>query len=463
MQSVQTMADESSSGAVAAGAPGADLQPWPSPARAWFAIFVLVLAVALAFVDRIVLALLVDPIRKDLGLQDYHLGLLLGFAFSAFYMVAAFPIARLADRHSRRLIIVCGIFCWSVMTAVCGLARSFADLFMARAGVAVGEATLQPSAFSMIADYFPRERLGLALGVYQSGIYLGVGFAFLAGGAVIELATTTAAGTVLPLVGQLRPWQFAFMAVAVPGLFVAALLLAVKEPARRGGAASGVEKRPVREVFVFLRGHARAYGGQFFGFALLAVPSFTIAMWAPSYFIRVLGYAPADAARTLGFMVLFLSPAGALAAGLLADRWQRQGHLDAPIRVAMVAVVALLATSISAPLMTDPGLAFWLFCPFVFASSMPAALAPTALQLITPNRYRAQMSAGLLLTLNLISSGIGPTAVGYITGAIFADDKAVGQSMAVVNGVALLLAAVVLLWARRAFREAAAEQAREGQ
>ena len=431
--------------------------PWPSPIRAWFAVAVLMIALALSFVDRIVLALMVDPVRTDLGLKDTHVGMLLGFAFSVFYLVGAFPIARLADRHSRRLIMACGIFCWSIMTAVCGLAQSFWQLFSARAGVAVGEASLAPSAFSMIADYFPRERLGFALGVYQSGIFIGVGVAYLAGGLVIAMVTATSA-TALPVVGLLHPWQLAFMVVGLPGIVIAVLMLAVREPPRRGQLAEA-KALPLREVSAYMLGRWRAYLGHYLGFALLAVPSFTIAMWAPSYFIRVLGYSPPDAARTLGLMIIVLSPAGALCGGMLADRWQRQGHLDAPIRVALVAVLALLATSVAAPMLTDPSLALLAFCPFVFASSLPTAVAPAALQLITPNPLRAQASALLLLSLNLISSGLGPTAVGYINDAVFANDKAVGLSMGLVNAVALVLAGLILLWVRTSFRAAAAEQA----
>lgn len=433
------------------------LQPWPSPVRAWFAVALLVLALALSFVDRIVLALLVDPIRADLHLQDHHLGLLLGFAFSAFYIVAAFPIARVADRRSRRLIIVCGVFSWSVMTAVCGLAQSFWQLFFARAGVAVGEATLQPSAYSIISDYFPRERLGRALGVYQSGIYLGVGVAYLAGGLVLDLVKGVSVPS-LPFMGELRPWQFAFVAVGAPGIVLALLLLAIREPARRGTLALKGAAMPLGDVFAYFRENLRVYAGHYLGFALLAVPSFTIAMWAPSYFIRVLGYAPGDAARTLGYMILFLSPAGALFGGLLADRWQRLGHRDAPIRVGMVAVALLFVTGVAAPLVTDPAWAVLAFCPFVFASSIPAAIAPTALQLIAPNQLRAQLSAGFLLSLNLVSSGMGPTAVGFITSVGFANDGAVGMSMSLVNGVAVFLSGIILFRMRSVFRDAVAKQ-----
>ena len=150
---------------------------------AWYAVFVLVLAYVLSFVDRIILSLLVTPIKNDLGTSDAQMGLLMGFAFAIFYTVAGIPIAKYSDVKSRSLIISTGIFLWSIMTAFCGLAKSFFQLFLARVGVGVGEAALTPAAYSMIADYFSEDKLGKAMGVYKSGAMVGGGLAFIIGGA----------------------------------------------------------------------------------------------------------------------------------------------------------------------------------------------------------------------------------------------------------------------------------------
>jgi MFS family permease len=207
--------------------------PWPSPLRAWYAVAVLVLAFVFSFIDRIVIALLVEPIKADLGISDFDIGLLQGFAFAIFYALLGIPIGRLSDRISRRGIIATGIAVWSLMTAACGLARSFFGLFLARVGVGVGEATLSPAAYSMISDYFPREKLGRALGVYQSGAMLGAGIAFLVGGAAVQLLSAYD-GQVLPVLGPVRMWQLAFFAVGLPGLLIALLMLTVRSQC--GGA-----------------------------------------------------------------------------------------------------------------------------------------------------------------------------------------------------------------------------------
>ena len=149
----------------------------------WYAVFMLLLAYVLSFVDRIIMSLLVTPIKEDLGTTDAQMGLLMGFAFALFYTVIGIPIARLSDVKSRTMIVAVGIFLWSLMTAACGLARSFFQLFLARVGVGVGEAALSPAAYSMISDYFTEDKLGRAIAVYQSGGLFGGGLAFIIGGA----------------------------------------------------------------------------------------------------------------------------------------------------------------------------------------------------------------------------------------------------------------------------------------
>ena len=154
--------------------------PYPSGRVAWYAVSVLLIAYTIAFIDRTILSLLVGPIQADLGIGDTAMGLLHGIAFALFYCLLGLPIAWLSDRYSRRWIIAVGMALWSFMTALCGFAQSFVQLFLARMGVGVGEATLSPAAYSMIADLFPSNRLGRAMGVYSSGVFFGAGIAFLA-------------------------------------------------------------------------------------------------------------------------------------------------------------------------------------------------------------------------------------------------------------------------------------------
>lgn len=428
-------------------------RPWPSPAQGWYAILILLIAFIFSFIDRSIIALLVEPIKRDLEITDFGIGLLQGLAFAIFYTLVGIPIGRLADRYSRRGIITIGIFLWSVMTAACGLAKSFLGLFMARVGVGVGEATLSPSAYSMISDLFPKEKLGRALGVYQGGAFLGAGIAFLVGGLVIQLLSG-AGDRELPLIGVVKPWQMVFFVVGLPGVLVALLMLTVTEPARRGKLAGHDDGIPVRQVLRYLRTNRRLFTSVFIGFALLAVPITTFLTWVPAYLNRVHDYSRADAGLMLGLILLVFSPVGVYCGGWIMDSLQRRGYSDAPFRTGILAALCLLPLSFFATTLSNSSLTLILLCPFVFCASISIAAAPTALQLIAPNQMRAQLSAVWMLALNLISTSVGPTLVGFLTEYVLQDDLAVGSSVALVNCASVPVAGLLLYWGMRPFRDA---------
>jgi MFS family permease len=435
--------------------------PWPSSGKAWYAVGILVVAFIFSFIDRIIIALLVEPIKLDLGVSDFGIGMLQGLAFAVFYALVGIPIGRWADRYSRRWIIGAGILLWSVMTAACGLARNFWHLFLARVGVGVGEAALSPAAYSMIADYFPKEKLGRALGVYQAGAFIGAGMAFLVGGLVIQFVVGSD-DLVLPLIGTIRSWQMVFFVVGLPGVLVALLMFTVTEPPRRGKLAGHADGIPLGMVLRYVREHWRLYTAHFCGFALLAVPITTILTWAPAYFNRVLGYTRPEAGLTLGLILIVLSPAGVYFGGWLVDTLQKRGYADATFRVGMGASVLLLPLSFLSTTGSDSTVAVALFCPFIFCASISMAVAPAALQVVTPNQMRAQVSATWMLVLNLATAGIGPTAVGFMTAFVFADDLAVGSSIALVNCVSVPVAGLVLWSGLKSFRIAATGQPTRG-
>ncbi|MEO8445815.1 MAG: MFS transporter, partial [Gammaproteobacteria bacterium] len=414
-----------------------------------------------SFVDRIIIAMLVEPLKQDLGLSDTQLGLLQGLAFAVFYATVGLPIGRWADRYSRRAIIGWGIFFWSIMTAVCGLARGFVELFLARVGVGVGEAALSPAAYSMIADLFPREKLGRALGVYQAGAFFGAGLSFLVGGLVIR-AVASAGPMSLPLVGDVKAWQVVFFTVGLPGLLVALLMLTVREPVRRGRVTAGRAGLPLGDVLRYAVERWRVFVLHFIGFALLAVPITTIITWAFVYFTRVLAFTPPEAALRLGGLLVILSPLGVYAGGWLADLLQRRGYRDATLRVALFAAAGLLPLSAVSAFVTDRDQVIPLFGLLIFFASLSMALAPAALQVVTPNQMRGQVSAVWMLVLNLVTAGAGPSAVGVINDYVFGDPLAVGKSVALVSCISVPLAALALWSAMAPFRKAAAEQAVAG-
>lgn len=408
---------------------------------AWFVVVILMLAYVISFVDRQILNLLVGPIRRDLAISDTQMSLLMGFSFAIFYTLCGIPLGRMADTKSRRGIVAAGLVFWSVATAACGMARQYWQLFLCRIGVGVGEAALSPAAYSMIADYFPREQRATALSVYSAGIYLGSGLAFLVGGAVIQFVS--AQGEIaLPLVGSTRPWQVVFFILGAIGLLFSFAFFLVREPARQGATATPA----FTEVWRHLVLNRRTVLCHNLGFAMLAFCSYGSSAWIPSFFVRTYGWSITQTAYVYGTIVLIFATAGILFGGRLADRWLSRGIEDANLRVGLLAAVLLVPFSLIFPLMPSPEWAAITMILSVFCIGMPFGVAPAAIQEIMPNAMRGQASAVYLFIVNMIGLGLGPTAVAMITDYVFQDDNAVRYSLAIVGTLAAA-AASLLLWA----------------
>lgn len=414
---------------------------WPTPGRAWYAVAVLTLAVIFSFVDRTIIALMVEPIKADLALSDTQIGILHGFAFALLYTLMGLPIGWAADRTRRNLIIAGGIFVWSLMTAACGLARNFWYLFAARIGVGIGEAALSPPAYSMMADYFPPQRLGKAIGVYSAGVYLGVGLAFILGGAVVQLLHETPSVSLF-LFGELRSWQLAFIMVGLPGVFVALLMLTVREPVRQA-VMKQQNSGEMPAMLVWFRSKRAALLSLMFGFAFIGIPVQTTIAWVPTYLIRHFHFNPGEAGLALGLIALVFGASGMIAGGWMVDRLKSRGGDDAPMRVGFVAALGALPFAVTATLVSDAMVCLLLLGPLLFFVSCGIGAAPTGIQLITPNPYRAQVSALYMLILNLIATGGGPALTALATDFIFADEGAVGNSILLVNGVAIAIAGII--------------------
>jgi len=425
------------------------------PAYAWYVVGVLTLAYVSSFVDRQILALMVGPIRSDLDISDTAMSLLMGPSFAVFYAVLGFPIGRLADRVSRRGIIAWGIAVWSVMTALCGAARSYWQLFLARVGVGVGEAALSPPAYSLIADYFPKDRLGTAIGVYSLGIYLGSGIALMLGGWIVGKVSAAGAWS-LPLVGQVRAWQAVFIAIGIPGLLIALLARTIREPARGAmGGATSAGQLPLGAVAAYVRQHAGAFLGHNLGFAFIAMVNYGWAFWVPTFLIRNHGWTPQHAGLIYGLWTATFGVAGVVVGGYLGDVIARRGYADAKLRIGLIGVAGELASGFLFLFAPTGGMELALI-PSTFFASFGFGAAAAAIQEVTPVPMRAQVSALYLFTVNLVGLGIGSTFVAALTDYVFKSDAAIRESLLVVTVVGLVLAALVFLLALSPFRRAAA-------
>jgi MFS family permease len=421
--------------------PSADQPTYPSPAYAWYVVVVLTMAYVVSFLDRQILALLVEPIREDLGLSDTQIGLLMGLAFALFYTILGLPIGRLADRYSRRVIIAAGISVWCLMTAACGLSRNFIQLFVARVGVGIGEATLNPSALSLISDYFPRERRGRAISFFNMGVSVGAGVALIGGSWVIT-TVMDAPPTALPFVGELQPWQIVFLVVGLPGLLIAILMATVREPERhekiRMTTADGTltEELTIRRTIAYIGTRWRLYGSHFLGMSVVTCIGYAYLFWIPTMFIRTWDWSILRIGITYGLVTIICGPAGVSIAGYVADRLYKSGRHDAHIRVCLGSALLFVAGSVLTPLMPTSQLAIAMLIPASLGAAGVTATGVAGLMMVTPNQVRAQTTALYYFVINIIGLTIGASGVGAITDYVFGDPLALRYSLSLVSAVA---------------------------
>lgn len=418
-----------------------------SPRYAWYVVGVLTLVYVFSFIDRQILNLLVKPIRRDLGISDTQMSLLMGFSFAIFYTFFGILMGKLADSHSRRGLIAAGFILWSILTAGCGLARNYTQMLLLRMGVGVGEASLSPAAYSLITDYFPPHRLATAISVYSMGIYLGTGLAYLLGGTVIAFASGQDLWQ-LPVLGATRPWQVIFFLVGLPGVLLAALMTTVREPARTRAATTA----SYAEFWQFVRANFGTFLCHNLGFSLLSFSSYGIAAWLPTFFTRHHGWTASSIGIWFGLIVMIFGTLGIVAGGYWADRLRQRGQPDATMRVGLFVSLAWFPAGIAAFVVPSPWLALAFLCVAQFFTSAPFGVAPAAIQQIAPPQLRGQASAIYLFVINLVGLGLGPTAVALTTDYVFRDDNMVGWSLLIVACTAHVLSALFLWTGLRPFR-----------
>lgn len=433
--------------------------PYPSSARAWFTVAILMLAYVLSFIDRQILNLLVGPIRRDLSISDTEMSLLMGFSFALFYTLCGIPLGRMADSASRRGLIAAGILVWSAMTAACGLAKQYWHFLFARVGVGAGEAALSPAAYSLIADSFPPHQRATAISVYSMGIYVGSGLAFLLGGLVIHFASAQG-DLVLPVVGAIRPWQLIFLLLGAVGIMFCLLLFLLKEPVRQG-AGVGVAVS-FGEVMAYIRLNRKTVLLHNLSFACVAFCAYGASSWVPAFFMRTFGLDASQVGFIYGLLIGIFGSIGIIVGGRLSDWLTSKGYTDAPMRVGLVAVIIALPTFVGYAVDSLP-VAITCVGLGCFALAMPFGVAPAAIQEIMPNPMRGQASAMYLFVVTLIGLGIGPTAVALLTDYVFQDDMALRYSLLIISVGATSLAIVLLLASLKPYRESVARVAQWGQ
>ena len=432
---------------------------YPKPAYAWYVVVILFIAFTVSYIDRQIISLLVDPIKADLDISDTQIGLLQGFAFTVFYTFAGIPLGRLADKKNRKVIITIGMLMWSIMTAFCGLAKSFSHLFIGRIGVGIGEASLSPASNSLVSDYFPKNKRGKPVALYFMGVYVGVGLSFILGGLVVGMVANAGDVIMLPLLGELSAWQVTFIIVSIPGLLLVPLMATVKEPFRQGTiTADGKEvDGGLAATRDFFKTHFKAYAVMFLGFGLAGSMAIGFFAWTTPLFNRIHGWETSRIGLTFGSIVMVMGTLGIILGGAVADKLLQKGHQHAYIKVAIWAILGAMVFAGAAAIVPNPYLAWALLCPAVACFGMPVALAPTAVNYITPNQFRGQAIAIYIFVVGLINNNIGPISVGVLNDYLFNDPMAINKSMLIIAIVFGIISSLILVWSVKHYNKSAAE------
>lgn len=433
--------------------------PLPSPWKAWFTVSILVGIYMNSFLDRQIMGLLVEDIKASLDVSDFKMGLLMGIAFAFFYATAGLPIGYLVDRTKRTRIVIIGQIFWTIASFSCGLATRYWQLFMFRFGVGVGEATLSPSAYSIIADSFPLRKIAFALGVYGMGVTLGANMANLLGAWAVGLMEPGVLYD-LGILGERERWQIVFFLICLPTIPLTFIMFFVKEPYRRNvrrvKAADGewkMAKPPKGELQAYLRKNWKTVLCHNVGFAWLAFSGYGLGAWLPAFYMRIHGLTASQAGYTLGIVGLTLGTAGTVFGGWVADKMYARGYRDAKMRIGVFVALAWIPFGLVYPFMPNIYLVVAAGLAPAFIGAMTIGVQAAAIQEIMPNRLRGRASAIFLFFNSLIGLGLGPGCVGFATSYLFRDEMKVHYSIALVGFTAHALAALILYLGLKPYRK----------
>lgn len=424
-------------------------------AASWWLVTVLFLLNILAMVDRLILTMLVGPIKADLALSDFEMSLILGPAFALLYAIVGIPLGWAADRWPRRRVLLCGIALWSAATMLSGAARSFWSLFAGRAFVGAGEASLYPAAISMIADEFPPDRVTTAISVFQSSAKIGSAVAFGVGGLAIAAAHGLGNVTV-PIVGTLRSWQLVMAVVGASGFVFALLLLTVTEPVRRDHPAPAVDQVVRREptrLVAFVRTDWQLWTAMLLGFSAMAVVAYSLVLWGPTYIERHFGWPPQRYGPALSVTNL-AAAASLIANGWIVDRLYRRGIRDIHLRFYRWLIALFSPAIVLLFFVENPYLFIILFGLVQFVTVPFVIYVGAVIAMLAPNAVRGQLTALYIAAFATIGQGLGAPLVGGLTDFIFGDERAIGKSLAIVVIGCSAITFLFLGWALRHLRAA---------
>lgn len=429
------------------------MENYPSRKTGYSAVVVMTLAQVFAFIDRQIPAMLVEPIKQDFSLNDSQIALLGGAAFSIFYAIMALPIGYAVDRYKRVNVLGTGIFVWSLMTTLAGLANSFGRLFGARIGVAVGEAVMAPVSVSLVSDYFPQNKQGKPMGIITAGVYIGIGATLIGGGYLIDYLTDIG-GITIPGIGYFKPWQATFLVVGIPGILISVAAFMLHEPRRLGLAQTPEKDSKSINIFSHLIKNKSTLIPMFAGLIFMALIFYSFTFWAPSMMVRTHGLSLTEVGFSLGIITIISSILGTISSGAVVDYLRSKGRTDAPIRTAMFACIFAMPAICLAPLVENVVAAWTLIGIYLFFISSFAPIGLLAVSGVSSNEVKGQMAAVHAFLMMAFGLSLGPQITAFFTDFILQDESKLGLAVSFTGGLVLPIAAVCFWMSLKRYRKA---------
>jgi len=384
----------------------------PNSGLGWYTVFMTALVAIMSQIDRGVLALFVQPMKRDFHLSDTQVSVLLGAAFTLFYVVGGPPLSRLADRGVRRSVIAGCLTVWSTATALCGFAQNFWAFFASRAIIGASESGCGPASLSLISDTVPKEKLPRAYAIYNSGFLGGAALSLLFGGILLGLLADVKPIEIDGL-GRIYNWQLVFFFLGIPGFLIALVFfLTVPEPARKGGTRPNGYS--LKEVFALVNSQRAFHLPLIIGVLAMGFQNYGLIAWMPAFYERTYGWGPAKIGTLMGVISLVGGTIGLFAGAWLAEALGRRRD-DANLRVLFLAQALPIPLLIAAPLMPNGWLALGLASVGAMLGAMGAAGFNAALNTAVPNEMRSQINVTYFILQNAIAGSLGPTLVALAT------------------------------------------------
>ena len=429
---------------------------------AWYVVAVLLLTSIMGYIDRLVMGFLIEPIKAELSLSDTQMGMLNGFAFTVFYVLMGLPLGRMADTFNRKYLLSVCITLWSAMTALCGLASSYVSMFLARVGVGVGEAGLNPSSISIIGDLFSKENVTKPVSVFTLSFYIGGGLAIMLGGKLVEFFASMGQ---ISLFGfdDISGWRLVFIIVGLLGFIcVFLLLLTVKEPVRGATSArsSDAVKYSLKDIFAYMKSHKMLYFWLYGGLLLFGFYMYSIQTWYAAMMMRNYAVTPGEISTSFGLTYLVCGVIGALCVSTLVAFWRNRGIKEAPITVCSYAIGAMLLPALLGPLMPTLELSIAMFGIVKFCWAVTITVSLAAVAIVTPSAMRGLMVSVYMVLMNITGGAFGATIVGLLSDHVFGEEN-LRYAIMTMAAVVLPLSITFFVLGRAAFRKRVIELEQE--